>query len=78
MENKLNEILLELQQMKSLLKNNEDKLMTAGDVAREFKLGKATVTAIFKDERLPVQRYTKPQKVLRSELLKYFSMPHQF
>lgn len=77
MEEKLQEIITELQSLrKELIK--EDKLMTAGEVAKEFKLGKATVTAIFKDERLPVQRYTKPQKVLRSELLKYFSMPHQF
>lgn len=77
MEEKLQEIITELQSLRKEL-NKEDKLMTAGEVAKEFKLGKATVTAIFKDERLPVQRYTKPQKVLRSELLKYFSMPHQF
>lgn len=77
MEEKLQEIITELQSLRKEL-NKEDKLMTAGEVAKEFKLGKATVTAIFKDERLPVQRYTKPQKVLRSELLKYFSMPHHF
>jgi len=77
MEEKLQEIITELQNLRKEIKT-EDKLMTAGEVAKEFKLGKATVTAIFKDERLPVQRYTKPQKVLRSELLKYFSMPHQF
>lgn len=77
MEEKLQEIITELQNLRKEIKT-EDKLMTAGEVAKEFKLGKATVTAIFKDERLPVQRYTKPQKVLRSELLKYFSTPHQF
>lgn len=52
--------------------------MTAKDVMEEFGLGEPTVYKMFADPELPVQEYTKPKFVLRSELLKYFSVRHDY
>lgn len=50
--------------------------MTVKDIMEEFGIGDVKVYEMFKDPELPVQTYTKPQFVLRSELLKYFSKRH--
>lgn len=50
--------------------------MTVQDIVEEFGIGDVKVYEMFKDPELPVQTYTKPQFVLRSELLKYFTKRH--
>lgn len=53
-----------------------DDKMTVKKIAEEYKIGEPTVYKMFKDPELPVQDYTQPQFVLRSELLKYFTKRH--
>lgn len=55
----------------------EEKL-TAKDIAKEYKISIDRVYKIFKDPELPVQTYTKPIFVLRSEWLKYLSARHDY
>ena len=55
-----------------------DKKMTAKDIMEEFGLNQALVYRILQDEELPTQTYCKPKFVLRSELLKYFSVRHDY
>lgn len=53
----------------------EDK-MTVEKIVSDFGIGLDTVREMFKDPELPVQTYTRPQFVLRGELMKYFSKRH--
>jgi len=53
----------------------EDK-MTVQDIVEQYEIGQETVYAMFKDPELPVQTYTKPNFVLRAELIKYFTKRH--
>lgn len=53
----------------------EDK-MTVQKIVEEYGIGQETVYEMFKDPTLPVQTYTKPNFVLRGELLKYFCKRH--
>lgn len=55
-----------------------DEKMTVAKISEEFGIGENLVYKMFKDENLPVQNYTKPQFVLRSELLKYFATRHDY
>lgn len=55
-----------------------DEIMTAKDITEEFGLNENLVYRILKDKDLPVQEYAKPKFVLRSELLKYFSVRHDY
>lgn len=53
----------------------EDK-MTVKDIVKEFGIGEPIVYKMFKDPKFPAQTYTRPQFILRSELMKYFSIRH--
>lgn len=53
-----------------------DDKMTVQRIVEEYGIGDVTVYEMFKDPELPVQTYTKPQFVLRGELVKYFSKRH--
>lgn len=53
-----------------------DDKMTVQKIVEEYGIGDVTVYEMFKDPELPVQTYTKPQFVLRGELIKYFSKRH--
>lgn len=52
--------------------------MTAQDIIKEYGIGQETVYEMFKDPQLPVQTYSRPNFVLRGELLKYFSERHDY
>ena len=56
---------------------SEEK-MTVAKISEEFGIGTNLVYKMFNDPELPVQNYTKPQFVLRSELMKYFSVRHDY
>lgn len=53
-----------------------DDKMTVKKIAEEFGIGEPTIYKMFQDPELPVQDYTTPKFVMRSELLKYFSKRH--
>ena len=55
-----------------------DEKMTVAKISEEYGIGENLVYKMFKDKDLPVQNYTKPQFVLRSELMKYFSTRHDY
>ena len=55
----------------------EDK-MTVERIVEEYGIGKDTVRTMFKDPKIPVQTYTKPFFVLRTELIKYFCVRHDY
>lgn len=54
------------------------ELLTIDDVMAEFDIGKAKAQKMFKDPELPVQRYTKPFKVTRKAINKYFEKTHDY
>ena len=57
---------------------NLDDKMTVNRIVEEYKVGENTVRKMFHDPELAVQTFTNPQFVLRSELLKYFSVRHDY
>ena len=54
----------------------KDKL-TVKDVMKEFGLSEKKTRELFSNPEFPAQKFTKPMFVLRSELLKYFSIRHE-
>ena len=48
------------------------ELLTIDDIVKEFDIGKGKAQKMFQDPELPVQRYTKPFKVIRKAVNKYF------
>lgn len=75
MEN-IQELITAIKENTEAIKKNQDRLMTAEEIMEEFKIGQVTVYEMFKDKDLPVQKYTKPMKVLRSEFFKYLTVRH--
>lgn len=77
----MEEIIKELQSIKSLLENqnrNPNELLTAAQIHNEFDIGINMVQKIFKDPDLPVQRYTIPFKVTRQAFEKYLNEKHDY
>lgn len=78
------EILREQQRTNELLEriiiqeNSDNELLTIEQVSKEFDIGKVKVQKMFNDPELPVQRYTKPFKVQRKALNKYFETSHDW
>ena len=54
------------------------ELLTIDDVMKEFDIGKLKAQKMFQDPELPVQRYTKPFKVTRKAINKYFEKEHDY
>ena len=55
-----------------------DELLTAEQVSKEYGIGAVKVGKMFQDPELETQRYTKPFKVTRRALNKYFSKSHDY
>ena len=55
-----------------------DDKMTVVRIVEDYQIGENTVRKMFRDDKLPVQKYCNPQFVLRSELLKYFTERHDY
>lgn len=72
--NKLLETILNTKQSEK----NLNELLTIEQVAEEFDIGKIKVQKMFNDPKLPVQRYTKPFKVQRKAIYKYFEDTHDY
>lgn len=66
--------------LQKLIKQNEseNELLTIEQVHKEYGIGINMVQEMFKDDQLPVQRYTVPFKVTRKALIEYMSKSHDY
>lgn len=62
-----------LKEILETLKNQEDELLSAEDISKRYNINIQKVRYMFKYETLPVLRDIKPQRVLKSEWLKFLS-----
>ena len=58
------------------LEKNPNELLTIEQIVEEYSIGKVKVLKMFQDPNLPVQRYTKPFKVIKNTVDKYFEVRH--
>lgn len=74
--NKTEELIKAINKLTKTMESTQDKLMTMKEVSEEFNIGERKVMKIFGHPDLPVQDYTIPKKVLRSEMVKFFTVSH--
>jgi len=74
-QDKTNELLQYILERKQLEKD-PNELLTVEQIVKEYDIGKIKVLKMFQDPDLPVQRYTKPFKVTRKAINKYFELRH--
>lgn len=77
LQEKANELL------ENILENRQtgkdpNELLTIEQVVEEFDIGKVKVQKMFNDPALPVQRYTRPFKVKRKAVEKFFEIEHDY
>ena len=79
-----NELLEEQKKTNELLqriiddKEKDFELLTIEQVHEEFDIGVQMVRKMFKDPKLPVQKYTIPFKVTRGALKQYMQERHDY
>lgn len=66
--------------LEKLIKQNKDpnELLTANEIHEEFRIGINMVQKMFRDPKLPVQRYTIPFKVTRQAFNNYINIEHDY
>lgn len=66
--------------LEKLINQNENpnELLTVEQVHKEYGIGENMVRKMFKDPKLPVQRYTVPFKVTRSAIYNYMNEEHDY
>lgn len=62
-----------LEQILKALKEQEDELLSPEDISEKYNINIQKVRTLFRDRTLPVMRNLKPQRILKSEWLKYLS-----
>jgi hypothetical protein len=62
-----------LEQILKALKEQEDELLSPEDISKKYNINIQKVRTLFRDRTLPVMRNLKPQRILKSEWLKYLS-----
>lgn len=62
-----------LEQILKALKEQEDELLSPEDISKKYNINIQKVRILFRDRTLPVMRNLKPQRILKSEWLKYLS-----
>lgn len=62
-----------LEQILKTLKEQEDELLSPEDISKKYNINIQKVRILFRDRTLPVMRNLKPQRILKSEWLKYLS-----
>lgn len=62
-----------LEQILKALKEQEDELLSPEDISKKYNINIQKVRTLFRDRALPVMRNLKPQRILKSEWLKYLS-----
>lgn len=66
-----------LQKILNLIESQEDRLLTAEDISKEYNINIQTVRKILREENLPVMTNIKPRRILKSEWLKYCASNHK-
>lgn len=80
----MEEVLEELKNTNELLakiikqKDADDELLTVEDIHEEYGFGPNTIREMFKDPKLPVQRYLRPFRVKRKAFLEYLNESHDY
>ena len=66
--------------LEKLINQNKDpnELLTAEQIKEETGIGINMVRKMFRDEDLPVQRYTVPFKVTRKSFNEYLNRKHDY
>ena len=59
-----------------LRRQDPNRLLTVKDIHEETGIGDVQVYEIFKRPDVAVQKFTKPAKILKSELDKFFTVRH--
>lgn len=62
----------------SINEKDPNELLNIDQVCEEFGMGKNKARLVFKDPKLPVQRYTKEHKVTREAMQKYVKTSHNY
>ena len=62
-----------LEQILKALKEQENELLSPEDISKKYNINIQKVRTLFRDRALPVMRNLKPQRILKSEWLKYLS-----
>ncbi len=79
-EEKVNErVVNKMIELMDKMKLNDERYyepMTIKKIMAEYQIGYNKVWQMFKDKKLPVQRYCKPMWVVRGEFEKYISVSH--
>ena len=68
----------ELLQQQINQNKNPNELLTVEQIHEEFDIGINMVRKMFKDPKLPVQRYTVPFKVTRQAIENYINVEHDY
>lgn len=66
-----------LQEILETLKEQEDELLSPEDISKKYNINITKVRYLFKYASLPVMRNLKPQRVLKSEWLKFLAKGHE-
>lgn len=59
------------------LKQNPDRMLTAEDIRKEYKIGENQIYKIFNNPNVAVQKFTKPAKIRLADLNKFFETRHE-
>lgn len=57
-------------------RQDPNRLLSAEDIRKEYKIGENQIYKIFNNPHVAVQKFTKPAKILKSELDKFFEIRH--
>lgn len=66
-----------LEDILETMKKQEDTLLSPQDISNEYGINIQKVREIFRKDNLPVMRNLKPQRILKSEWLKYLAQGHE-
>lgn len=71
------ELICLLRSILAELSRQGDELLSAEDISKMCNINIQKVRKIFREENLPIMRNMKPQRILKSEWLKYCSKGHE-
>lgn len=60
-----------------LKKQDSDRLLSAEDIRKEYGIGENQIYKIFNNPNVAVQKFTRPAKIKKSELIKFFETRHE-
>lgn len=58
------------------IKQDPNRMLTADDIRKEYKIGENQIYKIFNNPDVAVQKFTKPAKIRYADLNKFFETRH--